>query len=381
MPSSTSNSENIAMDTAYQRCPRSGGERVLWLMVFVITVSALYGWETFLRRHGHRPTVVDNHALWALQRDRVDSPDSEKTLVCLGDCRMQLGFMPSLVNVQQPDFRVVQLAVHESSPMMALRDLAAHEDFNGIVLCGLTPREFCDDIWDSQQAYVDFYHRQFGLNVKLNRCVSNWMQCAFTFLHPHVRLDDMFVHWLQNRTVKNPYYLETRADRSRLADYSGADLPQQKAWALGRLDWYLLDRGAVVPSEAWVEGALRTNAWVQAIQDRGGDVVFVRFPTSGQHLMKEQLGFPRQEYWDAFAAQTPAYTIHFQDEPTLEYFYCPDTSHLDRRDTPRFTLALLDILVRDGILPDPQIAAPTLPMQRKKPQTELGGDDFDPFAD
>ena len=54
--------------------------------------------------------------------------------------------------------------------------------------------------------------------------------------------------------------------------------------------------------------------------------------------------YPRATYWDVFAAQTAAITIHFADEPTLRDFTCPEGSHMDQSDAVRFTRSLVVIM-------------------------------------
>jgi hypothetical protein len=92
--------------------------------------------------------------------------------------------------------------------------------------------------------------------------------------------------------------------------------------------------------------------YVAAIQARGGRVLFVRLPVSGECLAYEEQTFPKQEYWDAFAARTSALCLHFRDLPALAGFDCPDTSHLDRRDAPRFTAALAKVLDDSSVAAD-----------------------------
>jgi hypothetical protein len=38
------------------------------------------------------------------------------------------------------------------------------------------------------------------------------------------------------------------------------------------------------------------------------------------------------------------------DEPTLQNYECPDLSHLASREGPRFTRALIDVMVRRGAI-------------------------------
>jgi len=89
---------------------------------------------------------------------------------------------------------------------------------------------------------------------------------------------------------------------------------------------------------------------VQRIRQRGGQVVFVRYPTTGEHYEMDVKAYPKKLYWDHFASKTSAVTIHFADVPSLRGFDCPDTAHLDYRDAPRFTLALAEELERRAVI-------------------------------
>jgi hypothetical protein len=332
--SSTSNSDLPCLDCSWIK---------MWAMALVLSGGILGGLEAWYRHHGHRPTIRDDASLWAYHRDQVYGDAYTRPVVCLGDCRMQLGFMPALLENRFRGYRVAQLAVYETSPMAALRDLANDRRFHGVVLCGVTEREFCDDVWETQQDYVDFYRRQYNLNVMLNVLMGAAIEEHAVLVHPYLRLDMVLSHWIQEGSLPTPYYLETHWDRSRLADYTAVDLAVHRAWSMRRLSW-LLSSGAPPEPGTWLSWALRIEPSVKAIQARGGRVVFIRFPTSGDYNVKEQAVFPRAQCWDRFAAQTSALTIHFKDFPSLADFSCPDLVHLDRRDVPRFTLELLDIL-------------------------------------
>ena len=80
-------------------------------------------------------------------------------------------------------------------------------------------------------------------------------------------------------------------------------------------------------------------------------MVFIRFPTTDEHWDVDEQVFPKHVYWDQLGRLTGAETIHFRDVPSLAHFDCPDTLHLDYRDAPEFTGALLDELVTQGVLP------------------------------
>jgi hypothetical protein len=377
VPSSTSNFD--AQETPVVSRTRPPIKwRGTWVWTVIMTVVVLYAWEGFLRSHGHKPNVVDDPALWSFQRDRLAQEiqtDPNKIIVCLGDCRMELGFVPELLRNRFPEYRVFQLSLEATSPMAVLRDLAETTSFSGVVLCGMTAREFSDDMWDSMQPYVDYYHQQYTWNTAINRRFSGVVQQQLAFVNPLLRLDEVLVHWYRHERLPDPYYIETHFDRSRFADYAHVDLDKHQAWTMKRILHYTSNDP---PSpEEWLQSARRAEDYVTAIGQRGGRVAFIRFPTSGRHYKREQLALPREDFWDAFAAETAATSVYFEDYPALSGFTCPDLSHLDRRDAPVFTLALVQILEQEGVLP-PSPWEPQTPVPAESPP---GGfpDDFNPF--
>jgi hypothetical protein len=343
MRSSTSSSDIVYPDHPWLKT---------WVLAVALAGTALLGWEAILRSQGHRPSVVDDKALWAGQRERVYSRNGEGVIVLLGECRMQSAVLPGLLQEQFPQVRVVQLAVEGTSPVATLRDLADDEDFRGIVVSSLNDRMLCTDMWATQQEYVEHYHANHTLDARLNRRIATAIQRRFTVIHPHLRLDDVLGHLARHRRLPAPYYMETHPDRSRLADYSREDLQEHREFIMSRLQESYTAIEMVSDSQ-WLQAALEIEASVQAIRARGGRVVFVRFPTSGEHLACDHRTFPRDRYWDQFAAGTSALSIHFEDVPELAAFECPDLSRLDRSDAPQFTLGLAKVLKDSGLFDPP----------------------------
>lgn len=320
-----------------------------WLLAIALAVALVAGWETVLRHRGHRPTIVDDHALWASQRDRVYTRDGQKAVVLIGDCRIQLGLVPQVLRDSLPGHRIVQLAIQETSPIATLRDLAADERFDGIVICGLDARLLCRDMWDTQQHYVDYYHRTYHWSEKVNRRLSTLAQKTLVSLHPRLRLNELAILLARGESLPSPYYLETQADRSRLADYSRVDLKSHRKWAFDRTRW--LSTNKELPGvEEWLHDAMEVEKYVETIQARGGRVVFVQLPTTGQPYRYDEMILPKKKYWDALAARTSALCVHFKDVPQLAGFDCPDTVHLDRVDAPRFTRELGKTLMERDLL-------------------------------
>jgi hypothetical protein len=57
------------------------------------------------------------------------------------------------------------------------------------------------------------------------------------------------------------------------------------------------------------------NVMVRRLQARGGNVVFLRAPSSGARWSREDQLAPRRENWDRFARLTNAVCLHFQELP------------------------------------------------------------------
>ena len=88
----------------------------------------------------------------------------------------------------------------------------------------------------------------------------------------------------------------------------------------------------------------RVKLAVDKIKARGGQVLFVRTPSSGAYLMGEKMGFPREKYWDRILSVTNCPGIHFADYPAIDHFICPEFSHLSLQDGVVFTKNLIKIL-------------------------------------
>ena len=89
---------------------------------------------------------------------------------------------------------------------------------------------------------------------------------------------------------------------------------------------------------------LITKTSVDKIRARGGQVIFVRTPSSGPFLMGEKMGFPREKYWNRLLTYTNCPGIHFEDYPVIAHFECPEFSHLKQTDAIIFTKAFIKIL-------------------------------------
>jgi hypothetical protein len=88
---------------------------------------------------------------------------------------------------------------------------------------------------------------------------------------------------------------------------------------------------------------------VRCLQGRGGRVVFLRAPSSGERWRLEERFHSKKQCWDRFAQRTTAQCVHFRDCRNLAELRCPDESHLDYRDAGRFTRGLISEVRRQGM--------------------------------
>ena len=337
MPSSISSSERIVPASPWGR---------IWGWSLIATVVVLAVLEAGWRMAGYTPSIVDDQALWSSWRARVESA-GPRTVVALGESRMQLAFnIPEAVSAL-PGYDIIQLSIDGRAPAAALRDIADNTSFAGIVLCSIDANGLDPQCRDEQQEYIDYYHNRFGPGERINRALATVLQERLAMVNPLVNLRYLTGEWVRTRSLPNGY-LTTYPDRMRLADYTRLDIDAHRSARLAGLEDYYRRFTPAAPDE-WLASQAELERCVQAIRDRGGNVAFIFMPTGSGHAAIMEQAYPRALYWDRFAAATGAITLLFQDEPSLSGFDTPDDSHLDRRDTPRFTRALISVLRDRGL--------------------------------
>lgn len=313
-----------------------------WLLTASLAGALLGGFELRLRAAGVTPTVSDDAALWCRARARVRDADPAQTVV-VGTSRIRLALdtdtWAECFGGRQP----ILLAVNASTPFPVLDDLARATGFNGLVVCDVSPAFFfrgVDFPLDPSREYVEKF-RTFGLAAGVEEELRVTVQEHLVLRRPRLALTRLLADLVSgNPLVPTASQRHVRRDRSTYADFNRQDLAElSRARAKEAVA-----QGVGVPPERLQRDIAAINAMVHRIQSRGGQVVFVRLPTSGAVRAVEDVNFPRQRYWDVFAAHTPALAVCCNDVPELASFKCPEGSHLDSRDAPAFTRALARII-------------------------------------
>jgi hypothetical protein len=331
--------------SSFERTVPQGRWGATWLVALLVAVVVVVQFERFIRSRHYQPSIKDDEYAWAWQRASIAN-DSPRTLALLGSSRIMLGFSPAAFAEALPSWRYAQLGINGTTPIGALHDLARDEHFKGIALVDVSEPAFYQESWPSQAKYVTAYHRRWrAIGAMVERVLATEVQSRLALLA--TRGVGTFGKWLQTGQWPKPPYVVTLSDRSRVADWSVADAERQRR---ARAETFAKRNTTQRDPTPWLADALRSEPAIAQIQARGGHVVYVRMPTCDERWAGDELAFPQAQFWDPLAARTRAITIHFKDYPELSKFECPDTSHIESKDAPEFTRALLGILERKGVI-------------------------------
>jgi len=326
--------------------------RLHWLIVWSLAIAcaaALVGAaEWHWRALGQRPNIRDSAQLWAIQRDRVYATD-KIPLAILGASRIEFGIDIKLLKELLPQYRPLMLAQNAHYPLAVLRDLAEDERFHGVVLCDLESSGLYKMYTEMQQPLVYYRRRQWSPSWRVHRLLLNVWQAYAVVANPDLGVVAAMRRALGDPTTPQPDYFRFYTDRSGDIDFTRTDL----AAARRHFSELAADpkhlRALVEPEQCYADLA-DVYGWTRRIQARGGEVIFYQSPT-GKALHAAELQIhPPELYWQRFAANSSAPVIDAADVPSLRALNEPDESHLDFRDKPAYTRALVDTLVERGLL-------------------------------
>ncbi|MGA9333788.1 MAG: hypothetical protein WBV39_05870 [Rudaea sp.] len=320
----------------------------VWPLAALIAAAIVVAAECHWRASAYRPNIRDSAQLWSMQRDRVDSTNTT-ALVLLGASRIEFGIDTKLLARLLPNYRPIMLAQNANYPLAVLRDLANDSNFRGVVVCDIESNGLTEIYRDMQQPLVDYYHKQWSPSWHLHRLLLTLWQKHAVVADPQLGVVETVLRIIDGHAPPRPDYVRFYADRSGDIDYTRTDV----AAARRHFD-ELLSKDQVPPALAapdkWLAGLAPVYAWVKRIKARGGEVIFYRSPTSGVLPQIEAIMYPPAQYWDRFIATVPAPVVDAASIPQLSVFNEPDDSHLDFRDKPAYTRALVDVLIARGLV-------------------------------
>jgi hypothetical protein len=337
----------VPSSTSSSRAVPAGDWRATWVVAIVAAIAIVGFCEHLSRARGQRPNVADDPVSWALARRTVD--DDANVVAFVGTSRMQLAYSARAFAEAAPRMRGVQLAIDGVPAIGVLADLAADPNFKGIAAVDLDEWDVAwGDLYAMAKPYIARAHALWRAPGALaNRLLAGRAQEQLAVLAVGGRpIATALVHgrW--------PAPTWVVADRDRIS-HGDAELTTAAALR-AKADKRLTNFDEPPPPpDVWLQRALAIDPLVAQIRAHGGDVVIVRLPVSGRLAAGFAEHYPRATYWDAFAAKSSAHVVHFRDVPAMRDLTCPDEMHLDERDQPQFTRALVDI-VRAATLHEPR---------------------------
>lgn len=315
-----------------------------WLLTPALLLAGLGINETLLHAARHEPSVVSDADLFCEVYAQVQDL-GQNDVVLLGASRMQTGFDLERFHQRFPGRKALLLAQSgRGTSYPVFKDIVENTNFRGIVLIDETESTLVSQAYD-QQPFIDHCHTNFSLNRKLNRDINTWLQKHFAFLNPQSSSLRLWGNLIAQQELPEPFYTKTLPDRQQLVDYARAKPKALQTLYQSRIEdqKQSLKRSFLSPEE-WLKQTAYWHTVVKQFKARGGRVIFVRMPVSKERWKIERQKTPADRYWQKFITQLKVDSIHFADYPELTSFELPDTSHLDMRDRPRFTQALLNHL-------------------------------------
>jgi hypothetical protein len=349
MPSSTSNFD-------FARSIPALPWRGITVIVVLIALSAAAAWELHVRSIGYAPTLNDTDDLWVQARRSV-TPES---VVIIGESRPL--FDLDLDELEKGlGKRPVQLAIAGSCAYSMLADLANDERFHGTVICSIVPGMFLapgGPLLETSEKALKRYRNQ-TLAQRGSHHLGMFLEQHVAFL----KQEDLTLEQLLKRLpIPNrpnahvpptfPPYFQTVDRERRMRMTEKCAQPGELQTRIQQI-WLPLFTPPPPPSYVPkdVFGAnmgkainARFNDTAKAVEKlraRGGTIVFVRFPNSGQLKALEDRLNPRTRDWERLLKDTKAPGIYFEDFPELASFTCPEWSHLSAGDSVEFTKRLV----------------------------------------
>lgn len=329
-----------------------------FISTIIVVIISFTLWELHLRNKGLKPDFDDNESLWSVSRTRVYQPQENAT-VFIGSSRIKYDLdIPTWKNITGTD--AVQLSSVGSNPRPYLDNLAADSKFKGKLIIDVTEGLFFSVSQGSIRTPVKVleYYNKITPAQRFSAVVNKVLESNLVFLNKeffslNALLDkDIYVKNRPGIFAANDFPIEfrfTTFDRQNImSDKMITDIALQNQvkniWANNR------KLNTQVPLTEYKLDSLldRVKGEVNQIKARGGQVLFVRTPSSGDYRDFENTFFPKTQYWDKLLAVTNCEGIYFADYPNIDHFQCPEFSHLSHPDAIVYTKNLIAILEQKG---------------------------------
>ncbi len=327
------------------------------ILMLIIVLAFFVGWEMHLRNKGIKIAYDDGESLWADKRAMVYEP-SDKATVFIGSSRNKFDLDIATWQKLTGD-HAIQLAIEGNSPLPVLADLAGDEHFKGKLIIDVTEGLFFSTSPQNtaEPAKRVAYYKKRTPAQRFSFLVNHQLENGLVFLNKdHLSLNALLEELpIPKRkgvfALPNGCPMEFNACNFErqciMTERFEKDTTLQKQ-VTGLWDFYRKISKDPPPDATKTDSMIAIiRKDIDKIKARGGQVIFVRSPSSGPYWQGEQQGFPRPLYWDKILAATEVKGIHFKDYPAIDHFECPEFSHLKQSDAIVYTQNLAKILEQE----------------------------------
>ncbi|GAB5401048.1 MAG: hypothetical protein Aureis2KO_26330 [Aureisphaera sp.] len=336
--------------------------RKSFILALALGLLSVVAWEMYWRSQGRIPNIDDNKDLWAIQRAKLKNP-TEDQVVFIGSSRILFDIQNDLWR-KHTGTDPVMLAVQGSSPLPILRDIVDNTDYTGTIIVGVTSGLFFSTTfpkappWERAQSKVDYF-RDRTYAQRLNHQLSIPLQHNLAFImaadeswDSDVDLKTLLIHQRKGERagpVPAPFYQfeDVSLDRNvQMLERATNDTAYANTIKLAWQDMLSGDRPP--PDKASTMAFFLDYA--QKFQQKGGQIILVRCPSSGWFKEIEAIGSARTEFWDSLVLRSRLKSYHYDDYPQFRDLNLPEWSHLSKEDADFFTVEFISILKKDGVL-------------------------------
>lgn len=328
------------------------------IMVLSLTTLLIGGYELSLRHLGYYISFDDSESMFADKKRKIYLPIQEAT-VFAGSSRIKFDLNTEVwrrLTGETP----VQLANVGSSPIPVLKALAADSLFKGKLIIDVAEPLFFDlsgRSYERPQKFLDFSKNETPAQ-RFSFHINTLLESNFVFLDKDNFALSALLEYLpippRPGKLDFPKYPTEfglmNFDRNSSMANRFVDHDQKGVKMMQDIWMQLAAMGAKAPPTPVhvVDSFIRDiKLCTDQIRARGGQVVFVRPPSSGPLWKGEQMGFPRDKFWEKILTVTGCKGMHFADYPELNKMNCTEFSHLRQSDANVFTKKLVEVLSKE----------------------------------
>ena len=324
------------------------------ILTLVLVLTCIGSWELYLRNHGVKISYNDDAPLWANKRSHIYN-SQERSTFFIGASRIKFDLdIPTWENITGE--KAIQLALVGTSPQLILKNLSEDKNFKGRLIVDITEfAVFTRDSGDHESAKksIEYYHKETSAqwaSFHINHVLESQLVFLETKVFSLSALLSRRFPFANRKGIQSDvnfpigfepsmYNRQNVMSERFLADTAGQRTMKNYWRRFGLLD---TAHGMTGDTLQNIFIDIKTN--IDKIKVRGGQVIFVRPPSSGEMLAAENKAYPREDYWNKLLAYTNTPGIYFEDYPELTHFICPEWSHLSPKDAVVFTKDLIEIL-------------------------------------